>query len=463
MKDIKKVALIIDNPLRDLDGLILIAYFLSKYKIVSYIIPMHLQEYDVFGLNPDLILVNYVRNNNCALLQNYHEAGIKVSVLDTEGAGGSGWAETASLISSTQAKKYVDHYFTWGESQKNLLIKYDAISSNRISAVGCPRYDFISPFLKNAIESVDIAENYFLINTNFPILNPRFSAGTKDEINNWITVGLDGDKANKYATACRRAYEGVKDAVRVLSNRFPNETFIIRPHPFEKCEAYSDLADLENVKIRQEGTSLCWLKNARALLHLNCSTALEATFMGIEAISFEWLNDPAIRHEDVIRISRKANDINELIKYIDIIVERKLFDHLPDRENIKNHIIDESYLKLDGFASSRVAQTINTIVMEDKSVMIKKRKNHFSKRYIISIARKILGFKISEAIKMMISKDKSVYLSKENKIPNLEVIRRRLACIALSQTDSFSPEANIVSLNEYTNPKMASGKIIKIQ
>ena len=39
---------------------------------------------------------------------------------------------------------------------------------------------------------------------------------------------------------------------------------------------------IPNVLVRKEGTSLQWL-HSKALLHVNCFTAIEAGFMDIEA------------------------------------------------------------------------------------------------------------------------------------------------------------------------------------
>ena len=60
----KKVAIIIDNPLRDLEGLVLLAASLATKHIEVYLIGMYDQDFDVIANNIDLVVFNYLRKNN---------------------------------------------------------------------------------------------------------------------------------------------------------------------------------------------------------------------------------------------------------------------------------------------------------------------------------------------------------------------------------------------------------------
>ena len=52
-----------------------------------FIVPMNAQNSDALSLNPDVVLVNYIRENNLEILNLYKNRGIKVAILDTEGVG----------------------------------------------------------------------------------------------------------------------------------------------------------------------------------------------------------------------------------------------------------------------------------------------------------------------------------------------------------------------------------------
>jgi hypothetical protein len=55
-----KICLVVDNPLRDLDSMILLASHLVSRKIDVYLTTMYDQENQIVEIRPDYILVNYV-------------------------------------------------------------------------------------------------------------------------------------------------------------------------------------------------------------------------------------------------------------------------------------------------------------------------------------------------------------------------------------------------------------------
>ena len=65
----KRICLIIDNPLRDFDDY-LVAYLMVK-NFEVFIVPMNAQNSDALSLNPDVVLVNYIRKNNLEILNLY--------------------------------------------------------------------------------------------------------------------------------------------------------------------------------------------------------------------------------------------------------------------------------------------------------------------------------------------------------------------------------------------------------
>lgn len=79
-----RVALIVDNPLRDLPGMVLVALWLCQRGITCYLVPSNLQN-EIWSLVPDFVLLNYLRTVNEDFAHQLAEAGIHFGVLDTEG------------------------------------------------------------------------------------------------------------------------------------------------------------------------------------------------------------------------------------------------------------------------------------------------------------------------------------------------------------------------------------------
>src|SRR5215470_7793460 len=98
MSDQPHVALVVDHPQRDLAGLVLTALDLAQRGIVCHLVPMNLQEREIWALAPDFVLFNYLRRSNERFARSLIDAGIAFGVLDTEGAVWPDPDEYASLL-----------------------------------------------------------------------------------------------------------------------------------------------------------------------------------------------------------------------------------------------------------------------------------------------------------------------------------------------------------------------------
>ena len=113
-----KIAFSIDNPQRDLKGILLISKYLLEKDHEVFLIPMHTLSIDTFLINPDVMVFNYVRPNNERLIKKVKDLGIKTFILDTEGGvlSENGLDSPKKWAENFKAKKYkdiIDGYFFW--------------------------------------------------------------------------------------------------------------------------------------------------------------------------------------------------------------------------------------------------------------------------------------------------------------------------------------------------------------
>lgn len=358
MPDKPHVCLVVDNPLRDLEGLVLLGWQLAAKGATVTLVPMYEQGFDVPALRPDLVLVNYTRPNNADLIKSYKRAGILVAVLDTEGIGGKNPDQFAEMVKSAGCTNLVDLYCVWGQAQRAAFLRHDTISTSLVHATGCPRYDFCAMPWRNALPKPSSAEGYVLINTNFPVVNPRFSGSSSSEEDAMVHAGFTRTFARQFIVDAGQAYRSVLEISMRLARQFTDVQFVLRPHPFENADSYDKLAGLPNVEVRQEGTSLEWISGARMLIHQNCSTAIEATMLGVEPLSMEWFNTPTLRLEAASRVSRGAACEAELID----LVRQGLDDRLPplaqETMEFRGKIISDLFTAVDGASAARVTDAV---------------------------------------------------------------------------------------------------------
>lgn len=360
-----RVCLIVDNPLRDLEGLVLVAWHLAQRGAEVFLVPMYGQGYEVLSLCPDAVVVNYARATNRFLLESYAEAGIFVSVLDTEGGVVDSLEDYATSLSRNGTLGLVDQMLMWGPKQFDAFATLSGLPEERLAVTGCPRFDFCGMPWRTALPAPEDAEGpLVLVNTNFSLVNPRFSGGIEEELEVALGAGFSGwDRSyvDRLAHDTLEAWQKVMVTVRELAERLPEVRFVVRPHPFENLDPYErELADIANVQVRLEGSVMSWIHPAAAVLHLNCGTAIEATLMGKPAINLEWLNTITLRQNAPLphQISHPAASLDDLVSLLAEIPKTGGVT-LPDDERKTNlQRVEEWFYTADGRAGERAADQI---------------------------------------------------------------------------------------------------------
>lgn len=409
MNEVPRVCLIIDNPLRDLDGLILVGWHLARQGVDTFLVPMYSQTFDVPALKPDMVLANYVRPNNADLLKAYKEAGILVGVLDTEGAAGKTPDDYARMVGRMRCGDYVDLYCVWGRSQFEAFRRHHTVPQEILRLTGCPRYDFCAVPWRTALPAPRGASDYVLVNTNFPVVNPRFSKNAGSEYRSMVQAGFDESFARQFVADARVAHQAVIEVMERLARSRPDLTFVLRPHPFENADAYKALLQFPNCQVRQEGTSLEWINGARLLLHQNCSTALEAVMLGKEPISLEWFNTPALSVPSTSAVSLRAQNYEAASSLIDAIVT----GHPPvlDSECLRarEKLIEDLYYSVDGRSAARAAAAMREIIEAKRATndtaLCKRRYRKSLRSMLLRYARGMLGYRTYEAIRVRMTNE----------------------------------------------------------
>jgi surface carbohydrate biosynthesis protein len=356
------ISLIVDNPARDLDGLVLQAFELASRGGKALLVPMYDQAYDVPSSGSDAVILNYLRPNNVDLAIGWKRGGMRILVLDTEGAAGKTAEDYAQLVTSVEGLDLVDAYCVWGEGQYRALLQTGHLDADRAVLTGCPRYDFCATQWQGALAQPDVKPGYLLVNTNFCAATPRFSAGPEAEAAAMVSAGFSADHARTFVADAAVAQRGMIELVRGIAMAIPDISIILRPHPFESHAPYESLLDLPQVSLRADGTSIQWIARASALLHLNCSTAIEAVMLGREPIAPEFLNTSALHVPAPSSVSRAGTNLQSIIDMIATATHGALPAPEPALARFRHDVIARVYFRIDGLAASRVADTVEKLL-----------------------------------------------------------------------------------------------------
>ena len=249
--------------------------------------------------------------------------GCKLTSIDEEGGlVDYGYERMIRQRYGVQTIKQASAVFTWGPEDFNALIKSFPIYHKRIHMTGSPRVDLWRPKLSNYWKK-KFKKPYLLIPSNFGTGLSFLSFYEKMKIRqkrNYI------EKDPKYINKIlQRESEQFKlianfvEAIKYLSNRNKKYSIVLRPHPSENLETWNILLDkIPNITVIREDNISVWVKNAFAIMHNGCTTALEASFFKKPIITyapFKAYYDRKLAND----LGQKVTTLNGLTKKIDKI------------------------------------------------------------------------------------------------------------------------------------------------
>jgi len=374
-----KIALVVDNPYRDLPGLVLLAARLCRDGATCFLVPMNRSE-QLWMLAPDVVLLNYLRANNEATARRLLELGIKVAVLDTEGgvlASTQHYAKT--LAPDRSSYQGVSCYFSWGPKLADYLVEQGIYTREQIAVTGSPRSDFYAPAWRQAaLDCSAHVEKYprplVLVNGNFPVANPRFQTVEEEARMLVESFGFDRNVVVKWQSTAQRAMHELSALCNSLATKFPEVTFVYRPHPFERSDTYGELLDnLPNLHLVKTGTVDGWILRASAVIQRACSTAIEAAIAGVPAISPAWI-PTAIPMPTAEAVSVPYETEEALVSALKSILAGS-FEWPAASRRALDEVISDWFYKVDGRAHERVAARLLEVADAGNADVLEKCRN----------------------------------------------------------------------------------------
>lgn len=291
-----RIALILDNPLRDLPGLCLLALELCSRGCKTFLTPMYLND-EVFSFAPDYVVVNYLRKSSRGYVQALAANGIQYGVLDTEGGPMKDMERKyASLFCDDRdLTAQAACVCTWGSEASEISKRLGLFRDRAVIQTGPPRFDIYSiPWSNVSSEMAGYVKSvpgpFVLICSNFALTTSQYGNREQSMQSLVKNYGFAEAEVRQWQDEEEEAISKMIDCVLRLAALFPKTAFVYRPHPFERTDVYGAFSQKKNISLSKQGDISAWLLGAAAVIQLNCTTCYDAFFAETPSLKPGWIS-----------------------------------------------------------------------------------------------------------------------------------------------------------------------------
>ena len=300
-----------DSPRRDFEWRLHLAHKLSQHKIAC-IIGSNKQISTIHKKSRDCVFFGRFQTNSgraatdLEFIKAMKKNGTKMFFLHDEGAfylkgAYNNFVKTIYPIDYLNYPQ-IEKVYCWGERQKTSMEKI-GVSTEKIKICGAPRFDLARPEYSHLDQRRTQAlkkryGSFTLICSRFAIANkgPSDPAPLGKRVRHLRSEGtLEAERSEDLTLNLFNGWSKVVHEfadfipmIAKLALNFPEEHFVVRPHPAEAQSFYMDsLSHFDNVSITKEGDVRPWIRGSRIVIQSECTTGLEAYISGIPTLNFQ--------------------------------------------------------------------------------------------------------------------------------------------------------------------------------
>lgn len=332
--------------------------------------------------------------------------------------------------------------FGWGHEDVEALKKISPKNLNKIHKTGSPRVDlWKSSFSEYWIDPKGMPSKPFLL------ISSNLSCFTIKKFVDHFKFVKDAGYLDRNPDMLRvmfyRSSDQYKmfylflDTIKYISKNNIGYDIVLRPHPEEDVEAWKIfLENIPNTHVIRQDSITAWIKNAFAVMHNGCTTALETTVSGKPLLTFDPFSVESSQEIfNTLGYNIKTKE-QLLIKANDIFNSSKTNNQKKIEAKISEKISHKLYIDNRELAAEKILKIWDSL--NDTSLS---KSNNWAKFYLLikfikitRVSRNILGklfpkkFKhISENYKFP-SFDENDIRKRVDRLQSLLGIEKKLEC-----------------------------------
>lgn len=381
------VIIYFEHVVRELDACLKLRNELEKRGISSKVASIHFDRfYNILRYKPKMVVLPFFYAIKDVTSFQFKETYGDILILNLHQEQLYNSSTKNLLLPHTDITKNVYH-IAWSEQFYNDLTRA-GIDTTLLKLTGNPRTDNyylklpkrMKPYIKKEIVFIPTSFSWYFVDRNYFLSN----------------TGID---KNNYLFQRKITEETVFSffsSLRKLAQKFPNKIFILRPHPFDPIEKYTEVLKSvgdnvleKNIIINREGNIYEWLRISELVISWLSTVALEATIFNKKNIIWQPIKLPEKMQMDFIflydHIYHQEKEVEEAVLHP---------ENVEKNSKVRQYAL-KSFGKVDGTVNASIAEWICDILKKNKisqTTNFKYILKYFFKTLIIDIPKRILRF-----------------------------------------------------------------------
>lgn len=320
-------------------------------------------------------------NNDARFMQLYKDiknCGSKLVYMDAEGGPSYKNPENLLVRYNEEALEYVDLIFAWGTVQKDIILSHrKKLHEHSIIVTGNPMFDLKKPDFYEYFKGLRKPgyrhhAGYLLFNLNFSYANTHY---TQEQFYMYLNElyerrmysKLDRKMFDEFCKFQEKMLKSYVLTIKQIAKKFPLQNIVVRPHPSEEENTYiKEFKSINNIVVTKEGSAHEWIIDASMVVHMDCTTAVEAFFYGKIPVSYipvKYDSEMANNYLNQVPmdISLKANNESELLNIIQDNIAHKKHTFSDSEIDRKKNIVRSVFANIDFCSAELIAEKTNEI------------------------------------------------------------------------------------------------------
>jgi len=346
----KRIVYPIEITNRELEGVLLTALKLARKGHEIYIGPKFELDYLLSDIKPDIYIGTRSDKFSYPIFETLKRSGTAIAVVDSEGAPVIEYRYRTRHL--RDGMKFIDKFFAWGEKGKQILAEEKLLDADKIVVSGAPWFDLqeIKGLYEKDIQKIKqkYPGSYVLFNSKLFGVNHKIKEAQD------IYASVNKEAVLYY----RQLFNNLNENLKKLVSQFPDEHFVLRPHPLENISFYKEyFKDDKNVSVDNEMNARGWILASKMVLHNGCTTGLEAAILRKPVVAYQEIRND--RYDAMLfnEASISVTDFEHLKTTTDALLKEVNAEYRLSSDRMEN--VKAYYSNIESSASDIISSTVH--------------------------------------------------------------------------------------------------------